>query len=171
MEREDTLNWATGDVGAEIMLYLRLSHSLDVASRFAGRIDTTRAARLASTLAPLAGSYLTIWREYTREWNVTRRRVANAAADSLLLLISGSSPQRDSTARTGARSTAQDVIAVLGDFDSYVGRPRPPRAARDTAMADLVALALRHDGPTHDVSRQRAPPRGWGVRTCRSHAA
>jgi len=92
MTREDALNWATGDVGAEIMLYRRLSHSLDVALRFAGQIDSMRTARLASTLAPLAGNYLTIWREYTQQWSATRRRVVHAAADSLLLLISGTSP-------------------------------------------------------------------------------
>ena len=164
MEREDAFNWATGDVGAEITLYLRLAHSLDVALQFAQRIDSARASRLASTLAPLAGSYLTIWREYTQQWSSKRRQVIHAAADSLVQMVSNTTSQHDSTTRQGARSAALDVVAALGMFDAYVGRARPPRAARDTAMADLVALALLQDGPegrvvvwAHDCHTSRTP--------------
>jgi len=88
MEREDALNWATADVGAEITLYLRLEHSLDVALQFAQRVSSARTARLATVLAPFAGSYLTTWRAYTQQWSAKRREVVRASADSLVQLVS-----------------------------------------------------------------------------------
>jgi hypothetical protein len=162
MQREDRLNWANGNVGAEITLYIRTAGSLATALAAVQTASPPQARRLAGVLAPVAGSYLTLWRDYTTRWTDAQSATLRRAAAELVAALPVQ--PTDTIVARRDRMAAADVCDMIATFDRYLGRPAPPRAARDTAMADLVALAVREDGAgarvvvwAHDYHASRIP--------------
>ncbi|MCU0647055.1 MAG: erythromycin esterase family protein [Gemmatimonadaceae bacterium] len=163
MQLEDPTNFATDDVGAEITLYLRLARSArDVVAALSTRLEASTATRIAARLSPLLGSYLPLTRDYARRWTDGERTALRDAVATTASVLRDTAVA-DAVVRRGARAVG-DLVRALGYLESYVGRSTPPRAARDTAMADLATLALDEDGPdgrvviwAHDYHVSRQP--------------